>query len=137
MSYWDIFLVGKGLDVSGVATLAFLGMAGGEEESWEEKESVSREGEELAERSLEDQEWEKGEREGTEGCLKTQSVSSRDSCEAVTGSRSGSVVSIPLGEGSERSSRLLDIRTCMLLALAMWWGGRGGTRSPRALDCRE
>ena len=49
---WDIFLVGKGLDVSGVATLAFLGMAGGEEESWEEKESVSREGEEVAERSL-------------------------------------------------------------------------------------
>ena len=49
---WDIFLVGKGLAVSGVAILAFLGMAGGEEESWEEKESVSREGEEVAERSL-------------------------------------------------------------------------------------
>ena len=47
---------------SGVESRLFLGTAGGSSDRWEVSERVSREGEEVLERSLDDCDQEKGER---------------------------------------------------------------------------
>jgi hypothetical protein len=49
-----------------VTSRLFRGRAGGSSDRWEETERVSREGEEVLERSREDHDWEKGESEAAD-----------------------------------------------------------------------
>ena len=54
MSYCDIFRLGNGRVGSGVESLLFLGTAGGSSDRCELSERVSKEGDDVFDRSLED-----------------------------------------------------------------------------------